>query len=483
MSDAAHSSPAVTLTSTPVRVRDVLRLAWPAALSYLLNNAYRINDQFWIQGLGEEAQAAISGTLFVVIMNFSLVFLAAGGTLALVARATGAGDRQRRDAVISSALVLGVGLWIVLATLGPALAPHIVGFLALEGRAAPLAEQYISTLYLGSLPLVLAPAIDHALIGMGNTVLPSLMELCAVVLNYFLAPIAIYGAEAAERIDHPGVKLAASVARALGIEGHGIAGAAWCTVISRACSVSFGLILMRRFYGVRYLAGLRKARELAGRALFVLHIARISAPISLSIATYASVYWALIKWVVVPLGNEALAALGIGFAVFEGVTFPTFLGVAMAGASLVGRSLGAGDPARALSAVRSTRKVSLTLGLTASALFWTFGAALAPSFSQDLDVVREVTGYVFTLAFSQVFVALESAHEKVLLGAGYTRPALWVSLTGNGLRIPLAWLLGLRLGLGAHGVWWAINITSVLKCSLQVALVQRGRWLDHRPRT
>ncbi|HTF88505.1 MAG TPA: hypothetical protein VK843_08850, partial [Planctomycetota bacterium] len=74
-------------------------------------------------------------------------------------------------------------------------------------------------------------------------------------------------------------------------------------------------------------------------------------------------------------------------------------------------------------------------------------------------------------------VAMESANEKVLLGAGYTRPALWVSLIGNGLRVPLAWLFASHWAMGAHGVWWAINATSFLKCSLQFTLVQRRRWL------
>ena len=54
-----------------VGYRDILRLAWPSVLSFVLNNAYRINDQYWVQGLGTEAQAALGSTIFVLIMNFS----------------------------------------------------------------------------------------------------------------------------------------------------------------------------------------------------------------------------------------------------------------------------------------------------------------------------------------------------------------------------------------------------------------------------
>ncbi len=460
-----------------IGVRHVAQLAWPAVLSYLLSNAYRINDQFWIQGLGPEAQAAVGGTVFVVIMNFSVVFLAAGGTLALVARASGARDLERRDALIASAMVLSTAIWIVLACVGPFATPHIVEFLGLRGETATFATDYLRTLYLCSLPLVLAPALDHVLIGIGSTRVMCLMELLAVALHYLLAPMLIYGARAAEFSDAPLAKFAGGLAGALGIEGHGIVGAAWSAALARAISVTLGLFALRRLHGVRLRSAFAHARRLGGRALLVLDIARISLPVSLSIATYASVYWALIKWVVVPLGDDALAALGIGFTVFEGVSFPLFLGVAMAGASLVGRSLGAGRIDEALDAVRGARKLSLGLGVCIMIAFWVSADALAPLFSPDLGVQREVIGYVTIISFSQVFVAIEAANEKVLLGAGYTRPAMWVSMLGNGLRVPLAWLLAIQFDFGVHGVWWAINLTSALKASLQFALVARGRWL------
>ena len=464
-------------TREAIGVGSVIRIAWPAAISYLLSNAYRINDQYWIQGLGAQAQAAISGTVFVVIMNFSVVFLAAGGTLALVARASGARDREMRDALITSALLLATSIWAVLALVGPWATPHIVDFLGLEQGAVVYANAYLSTLYLCCLPLVLAPALDHVLIGMGNTLAMSLMELCALLLHFLLSPILIYGPDAAQLGDHPGAQVASAIASALGIEGHGIAGAAWSAAIARGFTVLLGLVALRRWYGVRLFAGFAYARRLGGRVLLVPAILRISFPTSLAIATYASVYWALIKWVVVPLGSDALAALGIGFAVFEGVSFPLYLGVAMAGASLVGRALGAGDSASALQAVASVRKLALGLGGVATLVFLTCAERFAPAFSADAAVQREVAGYVFVLGFSQIFVALEAANEKVLLGAGYTRPALWVSLIGNGIRVPLAWFLSTRMGLGVHGVWWALSLTSALKAGLQFALVERRCWL------
>jgi Na+-driven multidrug efflux pump len=206
-------------------------------------------------------------------------------------------------------------------------------------------------------------------------------------------------------------------------------------------------------------------------------IVRIGAPAGLSILMYAAVYWTLLVVVINPLGGAAVAGLGIGFNVFESVSFPFFLGIALAGASIVGRNLGAGDRAGALLAVRSVRRIARTAGVAFCLLFLIGGPLVAPFFTDDPNVLRETIGYVTILAWSQLFVAEETVNEKILNGAGHTRPILWISSLGNLLRIPLAWALAAPLGLAAAGVWWAINASTALKAIAYYRVVERRAWL------
>ena len=453
----------------------LLRLAWPAALSYLLNNTYRINDQFWVQGLGPQAQAALAAVLFVTILNFALIIVCVAGTLTLVARATGAGDPRRRDAVVRSALGMGLCIAAVLAGAGWVLTPAVVGAIGLEGETARLGVDYLRALYLGILPLTLAPAVDHVLLGMGNARLPALLQILAVALNWVLNPVLIYGPDASASAGLPGAQLAASLARGLGIEAHGMGGAAAATAISRGVSVAIGLLLLTRLYGVRLLPGAGAPRE--GRRL-ALQIARISLPIALSILLYSGVYLVLIELALVPLGPDALAALGIGFSVFEGVSYPLYLGLAMAAAALVGQQLGAGRPDLARATVRTAQRVAWVSGGVVLALFLGLAPRLAPAFASSPGVLDQLVGYVVVLAFAQPFVAHEALHEKVLLGAGHTRPAMWVSMLGNAARVPLCWALGIALGWGSIGVWIGLDLTSAAKAFLQWRLVRSGRWLE-----
>ena len=120
--------------------------------------------------------------------------------------------------------------------------------------------------------------------------------------------------------------------------------------------------------------------------------------------------------------------------------------------------------------------VALALGVTVTLVFLLGGRPLSGLFTQDPVVWAEATRYAHILALSQIFVAFECLSEGVLQGAGHTRPVLWWSAPLNALRVPLGWALALPLGLGAAGVWWAINLTTVAKCLGKGQAAWRGDW-------
>jgi putative MATE family efflux protein len=434
-----------------VGFRGVLLLALPAIFSFLLNNGYRINDQYWVQGLGPEAHAALGACTPILIMNFAAVFLAIGGALPLVARATGAGRKGERDEVIRHALVLGGIIALFLCIVGWSLTPTVTGFLDVDGDTAALANRYLRFIYLGILPLVTAPIIDNIFIGMGNTKVPMILQSLAVVCNLVLNPLFIYGAGS--------------------FEGLGIEGAALATCLSRAITTVLGLLVLRRMYGVHFLeGGPPRVRRL-------LNMVRLGLPMGLTIAFFSGVYLVLLALVISRLGRDVVGAFGIGFNTFESISFPFFLGIGLAGSSLVGRSLGAGDEAAAWKTVATVRRLGRLAGVTAALFFWFGGRWIAPLFTDDPGVLEETLRYVSILAFSQPFVAEEIVNEKILYGAGHPLAIFLISAPVNLLRIPQAWLLSQPLGLAAGGVWWAINATTYLKAGLFYWMVRRGQWI------
>jgi putative MATE family efflux protein len=454
---------------------EVLRLAWPATLSFLLNNSYRINDQFWIKGLGADAQSAIGAMMYVAIMTFALYYFSAGGTLALVSRAEGAKDRSLRNSISRHAILLAITIGILVSIFGPMLVPTITAAMQLDGGIGVHAAAYLDAFFMMAPAMVIIIATDHIFIARGYTIVPMLLQLVAVSCNYFLNPILIYGVGSPEVMANypnvPGLEAAMAVAAYFDIQGSGLHGAAMATGLSRLVASSLALILLHFVFDTPL--------NRWGKPVFSLlkKMAVIAAPVSWSIAVYAGVYWLLYAFVLSELDDAVKAALGIGFQVFDGVSFPVFLGIGLAGSSLVGRSLGANDPDQCLIWVRTVRRTGYAAGAIFTLVFIFAAPSVISIFTSDPAVADAARTYAFVIGLSQIFVAVECVNEKVLSGSGHTMPIAPITLIGNLIRLPIAYTMALTFGMGAAGVWWAINLSTAFKALAYRRVVQKREWL------
>lgn len=422
----------------------LFRLAAPAAASAVLNNAFRVIDQYAAGAIGTSAQAAIGSCTFVLIAAWAVYALVSGGAGPLMARATGAGDDALRRRVFGASLtgsaLLGVGLG-VLVLVG---ADVIAAGLGLKGAVAADAAVFLRTLAIGGIPLAVHPLIDAFFVAIGRTGAMMGLQIAAALLNALLNPLFI------------------------DTFGMGIAGTGLATCLSRFLTVGVGVyVLVREFKP-------RLSDFAVGATLW--RVMRIGAPVTINTLFYAGVYATLLRTTISPLGPHVNAALGIGFSALEGFTYPMFLGVSLGVASLVGRELGAGRPEGALRAARLGFPMATALGLGAGALFWFGAEPLCAPFTDDPAVLDAAVTYARILGLTQVFVAWEALAEGILAGAGATRTIFWLSAPLNLLRIPLGFALAFPFGWGAAGVWWAINATSVLKALTKGTAAAQGRW-------
>jgi len=441
------------MISSPVLLevspRSLLRLAVPAALSVLLNNAYRGVDQYVVQWIGPDAQAAIGSSTFVLIFFFSLFSLVSVGVGPLVARTVGAQDFESLRRILGHGLIAAVIVAICVWTMAGLGAELVVSLVGLQGESAELMTIYLRSLAWVGLPLALGPLVDAAFIAMGEVRLPMVLHFVATVINGILSWVFIYPL------------------------GMGIAGAAFASGVSRGLAVVIGGWILARRTGMTP-GDLKVQVDTCVREW--LRILRIGFPIAANTAAYALVYWALLRVAISPLGPAVNAALGIGFSALEGVAWPVFHGVALASASMAGRALGAGRVDLAEKVVIAGIPMALFCGFSAAFSFY-FGAEyLCGLFTDDPETFKQAVLYARILAFSQVFVALEALFEGVLAGAGDTKTVFWWSTPINVFRVPLGWLAAFPLGFGAAGIWWVINLTTVLKGMGKMRAVLLGGW-------
>ena len=432
----------------------VVRLAAPVMVANLLQTLAVTVDLAMVgslPGVAADAVAAVGlGSQFIFLF-FVMMIGVSSGTIALVARATGAGDRPHADAVLKQSLALGAVLSIPLTLAGIGLArPFLVAFGA-EPGVVELGTPYIQIVSLSTGFLFLSFLGSAALRGAGDTITPLWIGGLVNLVNFVANVNLIYG--------NPFVRPL------------GVAGAAIGTSLAYGVGCATYLVLFLRMRG-------RLRLHRAGSwfdAALVHRILRIGWPAALEQVLFQSALFVWIAMVVV-FGTEILAAHQIGLRVQMFAFMPGF-GFAIAATALVGQNLGARDSDAAERSGWEAAKLSVAvMGTTALAIF-----ALAPWIAQAFIADAVVVGWAVTFirihALSIPAVGVFFAIDGALRGAGDTRFPLVTSLTGiYGVRMPLSLVLGFALGFGILGVWVPLVVEYWYRAVVISAHFRRGRW-------
>ena len=108
-------------------------------------------------------------------------------------------------------------------------------------------------------------------------------------------------------------------------------------------------------------------------------------------------------------------------------------------------------------------KLAVSISAVATVLFIFFGRQLFRIFVTDAATLDAGRDYMFILAFSQIFVSLESVTTGAFNGCGRTLPPAINGIVLNLFRIPAAALLIQIPALGLNGIWIAVTTSSILK--------------------
>src|SRR5262249_1883930 len=101
------------LTDGPI-LRTLLSLAWPNVVALSAGTCVVIAETSYIGRLGVEALAAMALVFPTVILTMTMSGGAMGGGVAsAIARALGAGDRERASALAAHALLIGISFGLV----------------------------------------------------------------------------------------------------------------------------------------------------------------------------------------------------------------------------------------------------------------------------------------------------------------------------------------------------------------------------------
>ncbi len=410
----------------------------------ILRAFYLLTDSFWVGRLGPAPLAAIGGAAFGWWIIVLACDLAATGAHSRVARHVGAERPEAIPHTLASAAVLGLLLAAGLAVLYPARGLYfdLLGFARGSAEMAE-GESFLGASLLGASTLALHAVVGAAFRGLGDTKTTLWLTAVTLVINAALDPLLIWGVQGF-------------------LPAFGVAGAAWATAASNLFGAIVGAAILHR-RGVGLLARPAIAT--------VLDVARIGAPISGSGVGFALVY-VLLGNLISRFGPEHIAALGVGHRL-EGLAYLVCVACGVGAATMAGQHLGAGDATRANEAARAAAKLALG-AMVPFTLVLFFGARpLFSLFSDDAAIVEAGAVYLRIQTAVLAFMALEEVYKGAFTGAGKTLAVSIVSFGFTLLRLPAAWLLAVRAGLGIDGVWIAIAGSAAIKGALHAMLWRR----------
>lgn len=423
----------------PARPATILALAGPAIAGLLLQTGVLYADRVM---LGHHSGGSLAAMQIAGPIEWTLVSLASSfsvGTLALVGRAVGGGDRDaaRRHATMAIAVALVLGVLVSIAAFALVLPTLHLLFPHAEAALA-LARAYLQAAFVAAPFYCIGVAGFAALSAAGDTMTPLKI---GIVVN----------------IVHIGINL-------LLIPRFGARGAGISTSFSYAVEAALTLVALHRR---GWLSG--KLLRADARELFA-----ISGPATSERAIYHAAYMAFV-WMIARLGDDAMASNQALIAI-EAISFMTVEGFATAGGAIVAQELGAQRPDHA------TRVGWWSMWLAVATLS-TFGVGflllrhqLPALVTPRADLQLEAARALIVVAVAQPFMAVAVVLGQAVRGAGATRAALLVSLVGGfGVRLIATWVATAH-GMGIVGVWVGSTCDWITRTVLLILIWRSSVW-------
>src|SRR5947207_1143640 len=132
--------------------RELLRLSAPVFASQLLRIGYQWVDALWVRGLGVEATAAVTTSVFVMWTVYSLNDIFGVGVTAFVSQLLGAGERGRAGVAAFKGLRASALLGLAASAAGIFGARPLYHLISSDPRVLESGARYL-TVVLGAAPL------------------------------------------------------------------------------------------------------------------------------------------------------------------------------------------------------------------------------------------------------------------------------------------------------------------------------------------
>jgi putative MATE family efflux protein len=404
--------------------REIWRLALPAFGALIAEPLYVLADTAIVGRLGTRPLGGLAVAGTVLTSAFGVFNFLAFGTTAAVARRFGA--RQDRAAAehgiagIWLALALGTALTVALL----AFATPIVDVMGASDGVRPHALTFLRIGALGAPAMLVALACTGYLRGLQDTRTPLAIAVAAATFNLGIEIAFVYGLD------------------------WGVAGSAWGTVIAQYAAVTAYLVVVGR--NIRRVHASTRPNRAYLRAALVVggHLTvRTASLLAVFVTTTA---------IASRIGDAEVAAHQIAWQLWFFLAL-ALDAIAIAAQAIVGRNLGAGDPAGTRRSSRRMLEWGVITGIGAALFVLAISPILGAVFTDDPEVRHQLVSVLWAVALMQPLTAVVFVLDGILIGAGDSRYLAFAMAAASAAFFPAA-LLVLATGGGLLALWCALYV-------------------------
>jgi len=446
------------MNPTPAAKVSLIGIAWPIFVEQTLRILIGVVDTFMVSHVSDGAVAAL-GVANQVIILFLLAFNFIGiGTSVVVTHHLGARDRAGADSIATNAIAVNTWLGAAFSAAVYFLALPMLGIMQLPsnlmGYALPFLTLMGGTLFMESMNISIAAVLrahhhtrDAMLVVVGQN-----------ILNVIGNSITLFGL--------------------LGCPPLGVLGVALSGIISRtvAC-VALWILLDYRIH--LRLRALDFVSISWGKVRRILHI-------GLPAAGEQLCYWTafmLVTTFIARMGSRSLAIQSYTLQIQRFAMLFSFA-IGLGTEIIIGHLVGAGRFEEAYHRLLSSLRTGLMIVTGVIIAIAASGPFLLRSFTHDAAII---SGGVLLLRIAillepgLVFNVIVISSLRATGDVGF--PIQMAVFSMWCVWVPLAWLLGLKLGLGLAGIWISMLTDEWLRGLLMYRRWKSRKWMKHAERS
>jgi multidrug resistance protein, MATE family len=413
-----------------------LNLAIPVVISQLGHTLVHTADSIIVghfAGTIQLAAVSLVNSIFMVVMVLGIGI--SYGLTPLIAQENGRKNHDECGRLLSNSLVINSITGLILFGILYLGSVFVLGNINQSPEVVEHARPYLNLLALSILPLMIFNTFKQFTEGLGFTRQAMMISIWGNVINVILGIILVRGM--------------------FGFESMGVKGVGYATLIDRtimAIAMCSYVISSKKF--VPYL---RHFRWKQFNPLHSKKILRIGGPVAMQYAFEVSAFSGA-AIIMGTIGAIEQAAHQVAIAMAS-MTYMMASGISAAATIRTGNNFGMHNYKELrLSAISSFHIVLAFMSLTAI-IFIILNNILPWIYTSDLTVITIAAQLMIIAGFFQLFDGAQVVGLGVLRGMGDVNIPTFITFIAYWMvGLPVAYLLGITMKLGADGIWYGLTL-------------------------